>query len=155
MKTLFKLYGVVLCMSASVVSVYAAENRINRQTVIAEVQDESVWSRQVVENLGKKVADWQIKEFPNTRHGSKDQRGWVAGAWYMGLCDWAELSNDTTYYKWMRKTFSGQRWQLGNRMYHADDFLVEEKEKEEKSFSDNAIYRCSRYATVPIEIKKH
>lgn len=124
MKTLFKLYGVVLCMSASVVSVYAAENRINRQTVIAEVQDESVWSRQVVENLGKKVADWQIKEFPNTRHGSKDQRGWVAGAWYMGLCDWAELSNDTTYYKWMRKTFSGQRWQLGNRMYHADDFLV-------------------------------
>ncbi len=37
----------------------------------------------------------------------------------------------------------------------ADDFLVEEKEKEEKSFSDNAIYRCSRYATVPIEIKKH
>ncbi len=124
MKTLFKLYGVVLCMSASVVSVYAAENRINRQTVIAEVQDESVWSRQVVENLGKKVADWQIKEFPNTRHGSKDQRGWVAGAWYMGLCDWVELSNDTTYYKWMRKTFSGQRWQLGNRMYHADDFLV-------------------------------
>ena len=124
MRTLIKTYCAAFCMSASIMAAYAAnENGLNVPQV-SEVRVEGVWNRQSIKELGKKVADWQIKEFPNTRHGSKDQRGWVAGAWYMGLCDWAELSNDTTYYKWMRKTFSGQRWQLGNRMYHADDFLV-------------------------------
>lgn len=124
MRTLIKTYCAAFCMSASIMAAYAAnENGLNVPQV-SEVRVEGVWNRQSIKELGKEVADWQIKEFPNTRHGSKDQRGWVAGAWYMGLCDWAELSNDTTYYKWMRKTFSAQRWQLGNRMYHADDFLV-------------------------------
>ena len=36
----------------------------------------------------------------------------------------------------------------------ADDFLVEEKESQTyKKPIDNPIYRCIRYATVPIEIK--
>lgn len=37
----------------------------------------------------------------------------------------------------------------------ADDFLVEEKETLETKNRpiDNVIYRCSRYATVPIDIK--
>lgn len=37
----------------------------------------------------------------------------------------------------------------------ADDFLVEEKENSEvrQRPIDNVIYRCSRYATIPIEVK--
>lgn len=36
----------------------------------------------------------------------------------------------------------------------ADDFLTEEKETEtHKKPADNPIYRCIRYATVPIEVK--
>lgn len=35
----------------------------------------------------------------------------------------------------------------------ADDFLVEEKDETEKKPSENIFYRCTRYATVPIEIK--
>lgn len=37
----------------------------------------------------------------------------------------------------------------------ADDFLVEEKENLEvrQRPIDNVIYRCSRYATIPIEVK--
>ncbi len=124
MKTWIKLYGAALCLSAGVISAYAEGNMVNNKATVSVAQSEEFWSCQAVKTLGKKVADWQIKEFPNTSHGAKDQRGWVAGAWYMGLCDWAELSDDSTYYKWMKKTFSGQRWQLGNRMYHADDFCV-------------------------------
>ena len=123
MRTLIKTYCAAVCMSASVMT-YAVNGAGLNVSQVSETKTENVWSRQAVEQLGKKVADWQIKEFPNTRHGAKDQRGWVAGAWYMGLCDWAELSGDSTYYNWMKKTFSGQRWQLGNRMYHADDFCV-------------------------------
>ena len=36
----------------------------------------------------------------------------------------------------------------------ADDFLMEEKEEQTfKKPVDNPIYRCVRYATVPVEIK--
>lgn len=37
----------------------------------------------------------------------------------------------------------------------ADDFLVEEKDNTETKPRpiDNVIYRCSKYATIPIEIK--
>lgn len=124
MKTLIKVCCAAFCMSASIVAAYAVNGGEPNGAQRTEAGSENVWSRKGVEDIGKKVADWQIREFPNTQHGSKDQRGWVAGAWYMGLCDWAELSGDSTYYDWMMKTFSGQRWQLGNRMYHADDFCV-------------------------------
>ena len=37
----------------------------------------------------------------------------------------------------------------------ADDYVNEEKKQEESKSFDSVIYRCSKYATVPIEIKKH
>ena len=49
---------------------------------------------------------------------------WIAGALYMGMFDWAELSGDNTYYDWLRKIFNRQSWQVANRMYHADDVCI-------------------------------
>lgn len=117
------MYAVTFCLSACVLTAMAVETNKRIERNMSE-EHEDVWNRQGVKELGKRVADWQIEEFPNTFHGSKDSRGWVAGAWYMGLTDWAELSGDTVYYNWMKKVFSEQQWQLGNRMYHADDFCV-------------------------------
>ena len=37
----------------------------------------------------------------------------------------------------------------------ADDYVNEEKKQEESKSFDSVIYRCSKYATVPIEIKQH
>lgn len=97
------------------------------------------WNRQCVMDISKKVADWQIKEFPNNVYGAKDPKGWIAGALYMGIFDWAELSQDNQYFDWLKKTFNRQNWQVNGRMYHADDVCVSQtyidlynKYKEEK-----------------------
>lgn len=82
------------------------------------------WNRQNILDVSRKVADWQIKEFPNNVYGSKDPKGWIAGALYMGMFDWAELSQENQYFDWLKKTFNRQNWQVNGRMYHADDICV-------------------------------
>ncbi|WP_443938159.1 glycoside hydrolase family 88 protein [Pedobacter sp. MW01-1-1] len=72
--------------------------------------------------VAKKVADWQMNSFPKNQ--VSDHRGWVAGTFYNGLMDMAEMSQDEIYYKWLKDVFSKQSWQVGNRMYHADDICV-------------------------------
>lgn len=74
--------------------------------------------------IARKVADWQIKEFPNNPHAAKEPKGWIAGALYMGMNDWAELSGDSRYTNWLKKIFNRQQWQVADRMYHADDICV-------------------------------
>lgn len=79
--------------------------------------------KSAVEKVARAVADWQIEAFagnPNAR----DSRGWIAGALYIGMFDWAQLSNDTKYTTWLKRLFGRQSWQVGNRMYHADDICV-------------------------------
>ena len=70
------------------------------------------------------MADWQIKEFPNNKYAVKEPKGWIAGALYMGMFDWAELSGDNQYFDWLKKVFNRQHWQVADRMYHADDVCV-------------------------------
>lgn len=95
--------------------------------------------KQDVLSIARKVADWQIKEFPNNKYAVGEPKGWIAGALYMGMFDWAELSGDTQYFDWLKKTFNRQHWQVADRMYHADDVCVSQtyidmynKYKEEK-----------------------
>lgn len=51
-------------------------------------------------------------------------QGWVSGVLYNGLFDWAETTDKETYFDFMKRVFSRYYWQLGNRMYHADDLCV-------------------------------
>lgn len=76
-----------------------------------------------VMQVAKKVVDWQIKVFKDNPY-SQDSKGWIAGALYMGMFDWAELSGDDVYFNWLKKIFGRQYWQVGDRMYHADDVCV-------------------------------
>lgn len=73
--------------------------------------------------VARKVADWQIDAFPANKY-AKESKGWVAGALYMGMFDWAELSGDERYMNWLKKLFNRQQWQVGDYMYHADDLCV-------------------------------
>lgn len=74
----------------------------------------------------KKVADWQIAN-PNTGYEHGDLN-WTHAALYMGMIDWAELTekedNDATYYKWLTAIGRRNGWQPDKRMYHADDVAV-------------------------------
>ncbi len=96
-------------------------------------------SKQEIKAISTKVADWQIKELNENPNARRDTRGWIAGALYVGMFDWAELSGDAKYEYWLRKIFEEQFWQVGDRMHHADYLCVAQtyldfysKHKEEK-----------------------
>lgn len=95
--------------------------------------------RAEVLSVARKVADWQVKEFPNNPYAVKEPKGWIAGALYLGMYDWAELSGEEGHFNWLKKVFNRQYWQVADRMYHADDVCVSQtyidmynKYKEEK-----------------------
>ena len=87
-------------------------------------QNTATPDKQEILSIARKVADWQIKEFPNNKYAVKEPKGWIAGALYMGMFDWAELSGDNQYFDWLKKVFNRQHWQVADRMYHADDVCV-------------------------------
>lgn len=74
--------------------------------------------------ISRKVADWQIQAFPNNKYAVSEPKGWIAGAFYMGMSDWAQLSGDEQYFNWLKKVFNRQHWQVADRMYHADDVIT-------------------------------
>lgn len=71
--------------------------------------------KEEVTTIARKVADWQIKEFPTNKYAVGEPKGWIAGALYMGMFDWAELSGDEQYFDWMKKysTVNTGRWPTG------------------------------------------
>lgn len=66
-------------------------------------QNTATPDKQEILSIARKVADWQIKEFPNNKYAVKEPKGWIAGALYMGMFDWAELSGDNQYFDWLKK----------------------------------------------------
>ncbi|RHU27095.1 glycoside hydrolase family 88 protein [Parabacteroides sp. TM07-1AC] len=103
----FKHIAAVIMLGCAAVSLQAADLKKDEVTTIA-----------------RKVVDWQIKEFPTNKYAVSEPKGWIAGALYMGMFDWAELSGDEQYFDWMKKVFNRQHWQVADRMYHADDVCV-------------------------------
>lgn len=104
-----------------------------------EQNTRSGFDKQEILSVAGKVADWQIKEFPNNKYAISEPKSWIAGALYLGMYDWAELCGDTQYFDWLKKVFNRQHWQVADRMYHADDVCVSQtyldmynKYKEEK-----------------------
>lgn len=76
-----------------------------------------------IEIVANSVFDWIIDEYSNGNTNICNQ-GWVSGVLYNGMFDWADCSNNNTYLDFLKKIFSGFSWQVGNRMYHADDLCV-------------------------------
>lgn len=49
---------------------------------------------------------------------------WTNGALYIGMLKWAELSDDESYYNWLKDIADQQEWKLHVRQYHADDHTI-------------------------------
>lgn len=79
-----------------------------------------------VKVLMKRVADWQIAN-PN-KGAEHDDLDWTHAALYMGMVDWAELTEredgDSSYYKWLLRIGRRNHYQMGKWMYHADFIAV-------------------------------
>ena len=84
------------------------------------------YSKDEIRREMKKVADWQIA---NPNKGSEhDDVDWTNAALYLGMYDWAQLAEqedgDDSYFKWLNRIGNRNYWQVGKRMYHADDIAV-------------------------------
>ena len=114
--------GLSLCACTCLVNNLPAQAETTNTAAVSAT--ETGWDRQSIMEVARRVADWQIKDYPENKYAKSEPRGWIAGALYMGMFDWAELSGDNTYYDWLRKIFNRQSWQVANRMYHADDVCI-------------------------------
>lgn len=93
---------------------------------IGNLQAQTEFKKKEVKEIMKKVADWQIA---NPAKGNEhDDLSWTHAALYMGMLDWAELTekedNNSYYYDWLKKIGRRNFWQVGKYMYHADFIAV-------------------------------
>eukprot|EP00892_Ulva_mutabilis_P009728 jgi/Ulvmu1/7127/UM034_0033.1 len=51
-------------------------------------------------------------------------RGWVHAAFLIGLKDWAEATDNERHWLWLKDFAEAQDFELGERLYHADDQAV-------------------------------
>lgn len=99
---------------------YDCAIRVNQK---AKGYDSSL-KKEAVKAVAAQVADWQLRDYETAPFGSGVARGWRNGVLYNGMFDWAELSGDNAYFDYLKKIFAKEYWQLGNRMYNADDICV-------------------------------
>ncbi len=81
--------------------------------------------------LGRAVADWQLRhkdgqfDYVKThRPGTQNPRGWIQGAFYVGLTAFAERTSDLTYTGAIWAHGDEEGWGLGKRPLHADDHVI-------------------------------
>ncbi len=78
------------------------------------------------------VADWQIANFdtfdayiPTFQQRTRDEKtGWIKGAFYKGLADWAETTDSKEYFAFLKAKAEEVDYAFGPRDYHADDHVV-------------------------------
>lgn len=99
---------------------YDCAIRVNQK---AKGYDSSL-NKEAVKSVACKVADWQLREYEKSPFNSGVARGWRNGVLYNGMFDWAETSGEDNYFKFLEKIFDREYWQVGNRMYNADDSCV-------------------------------
>lgn len=81
--------------------------------------------------LGRAVADWQLRHLDGRfdyvqthRPGTQNPRGWIQGAFYVGLAAFADRTGDARYVEAIRAHGVQEGWGLGARPLHADDHVV-------------------------------
>ncbi len=82
------------------------------------------FDKESIRKVGNALFDWQIRDSEEHPWGDNISRGWKYGILYNGMFDWSEMTGEKKYEEFLKKTLSGQSYQIGNRMHHADDFCV-------------------------------
>jgi beta-galactosidase len=79
--------------------------------------------------LMEQVADWQLAHLNDTSlYGTAgrtlEPRGWVQGAFFVGLTALAERSRQPRFAQALIDHGAAQKWRLGDRLLHADDHVI-------------------------------
>lgn len=87
-------------------------------------------SIQSIKDAMKLVTDWQLDHFdsyiskvPKWPNDNK-RWAWTNGTLYVGLVEWAKISNDPKIWEFLLSIGENESWNLGPRRYHADDICV-------------------------------
>lgn len=99
---------------------YESAIRVNQK---AKGFDSSL-NKEAIKAVATAVADWQLRDYETAPFNSNVARGWRNGVLYNGMLDWADLSGDDKYFRYLENIFDKEYWQVGNRMYNADDICV-------------------------------
>ena len=125
----------ILCLSSMLLLSACSDSTQAPNTPVkaAEAQanmnanDSSARIKAAVDN----AANWQLARMDNFEsyiptfiHRTVEERGWVQGAFYLGLVRWAQTTNNTTYLDFLRQHGEAQNWRLGDRTFHADDHVI-------------------------------
>lgn len=76
------------------------------------------------------VADWQLKHFEESVNKvykwPNDHKlwAWTNGVLYTGILEMAKMTDDTTYWNFLKVIGQKGQWKLGPKLYHADDICV-------------------------------
>lgn len=84
------------------------------------------------ENIGEKVANWQVNHLDNFDYIAKryhnatsDPKNWIQAAFYIGLTEWTETVNDQNLLTHIKKMAVSEDYELRmHRKTHADDHAI-------------------------------
>lgn len=80
--------------------------------------------------LAEKVANYELAMLaggelpPSTNPDTADPRGWIQGTFFVGLTALADRSSNAIYRQAILARGRSNQWQLGKRVYHADDHVI-------------------------------
>ena len=67
------------------------------------------------------VASWQIQHHQESKHHILD---WTNGALYRGMTEWGKTNGNQSCYDFVEKIGTDNKWNMWDRVYHADDICV-------------------------------
>ena len=108
---------------------------------------QSNFNKTEIKSIMKRVADWQIA---NPATGAEhDDLNWTYAALYMGMIDWAELTekeDGDSHYNWLLKIGRRNARQMGKYMYHADFIAVGKSSEMYQKYNDRNMMFPTRHA---------
>ena len=109
-----------LRISASVLAFGLTSALVVSPTRAADVSSPAApLTKSAVLALAERVADWQL-----ANRSSDHPLHWTQGAGYTGMMALASISSSPRFSEAMLKMARDNKWQLGGRIYHADDHVV-------------------------------
>lgn len=98
---------------------------------VTETKLSSEMSREAIGEVAKQVADWQLAQFDIRSNKMRPEmrpsgvpNGWMYATLHVGLWRWADQVDDIAYKQAILNLSQLNEFQLGPRVYHADDHAV-------------------------------
>jgi rhamnogalacturonyl hydrolase YesR len=116
---------------ACVIPLTASAVQKSNEPDLFALRAENSFDPATIDAIGDKVVDWQLANLDNFssymrnyRENTAHRRGWVHGAMYVGMMNWAALPGNEQYIAPLRKIAEEEEWKLGDRLFHGDDHIV-------------------------------